>query len=77
MQSNLYYLLKNIFLVIDSYQYQMESKYQETSSLTNLFTENKFIGWLGLFIVFFSIFAIIIFQFLEWESYDKNKDQKD
>ena len=66
--------MKNIFLVIDSYQYQMESKYQETSSLTNLFTENKFLGWLGLFIIFFSIFAIIIFQFLEWESNDKNKD---
>ena len=66
--------MKNIFVVIDSYQYQMESKYQEASSLTDLFTENKFIGWLGLFIVFFSIFAIIIFQFLEWESNDKNKD---
>ena len=66
--------MKDIFLVIDSYQYQMESKYQETSSLTNFFTENKFMGWLGLFIVFFSIFAIIIFQFLEWESDDKNKD---
>ena len=66
--------MKNIFVVIDSYQYQMESKYQETSSLTNLFTENKFIGWLGLFIVFFSIFAIIIFQFLEWESNEKKKD---
>ena len=66
--------MKDIFLVLDSYQYQMESSYQETSSLTNLFTENKFIGWLGLFIVFFSIFSIIIFQFLEWESNDKNKD---
>ena len=66
--------MKDIFLVLDSYQYQMESSYQETSSLTNLFTENKFIGWLGLFIVFFSIFAIIIFQFFEWESNDKNKD---
>ena len=66
--------MKDIFLVLDSYQYQMESSYQETSSLTNLFTENKFIGWLGLFIVLFSIFAIIIFQFLEWESNDKNKD---
>ena len=67
--------MKHIFLVIDSYQNQMESKYQETSSLTTLFTENKFIGWLGLFIVFFSIFAIIIFQFLEWESSDNNKDE--
>ncbi len=66
--------MKDIFLVLDSYQYQMESTYQETSSLTNLFNENKFIGWLGLFIVFFSIFAIIIFQFLEWESNDKNKE---
>ena len=66
--------MKNIFLVLDSYQYQMESRYQETSTLTNLLTANKFIGWLGLFIVFFSIFAIIIFQFLEWESNDKNKE---
>ena len=66
--------MKDIFLVLDSYQYQMESSYQETSSLTNLFTENKFIGWLGLFVVFFSIFAIIIFQFLEWESNDENKE---
>ena len=67
--------MKDIFQVIDSYQYQMESKYQETSSLTNIFTENKFIGWLGLFIIFFSIFTIIIFQFLEWESIDKDKDK--
>ena len=66
--------MKDVFLILDSYQYQMESSYQETSSLTNLFTENKFIGWLGLFIIFFSIFAIIIFQFLEWESNDKNKE---
>ena len=66
--------MKHKFLVLDPYQYQMESRYQETSSLTSLFNENKFIGWLGLFIVFFSIFAIIIFQFLEWESNDKNKD---
>ena len=63
--------MKDKFLVLDTYQYQMESRYQETSSLTSLFTENKFIGWLGLFIVFFSIFAIIIFQFLEWESDNK------
>ena len=66
--------MKDIFLVLDTYQYQMESRYQETSSLTNLFTENKLIGWLGLFIIFFSIFTIIIFQFLEWESNDKNNE---
>ncbi len=66
--------MKHLFLVIDSYQYQMETRYQEKSSLTNLFTENKFIGWFGLFIVFFSIFAIIVFQFLEWENNENNKD---
>ena len=65
---NFYYLS-----IIDSYQYQMESSYQEKSMLTNLFTENKFLGWLGLFIIFFAIFAIFVFQFLEWESKDNNK----
>ena len=64
----LYYLS-----IVDSYQYHMESSYQEESMLTNLFTENKFLGWLGLFIVFFAIFAIFVFQFLEWESKDNNK----
>ncbi len=63
-----YYLL-----IVDSYQYQMESSYQEKSMLTNLFTENKFLGWLGLFIIFFAIFAIFVFQFLEWESKDNHK----
>ena len=66
-------LFKKYFLqVIDSYQYEMESTYQENSMLTNLFIENKFLGWLGLFIIFFSIFAIFVFQFLDWESKDKN-----
>ena len=65
--------LKRYFIqVIDSYQYEMESTYQENSMLTNLFIENKFLGWLGLFIIFFSIFAIFVFQFLDWESKDKN-----
>ena len=64
---------KKYFLqVIDSYQYEMESTYQENSMLTSLFIENKFFGWLGLFIIFFSIFAIFVFQFLDWESKDKN-----
>ena len=66
--------IKIYFLVIvDSYQYQMEANYKEKSMLTNLFTVNKFLGWLGLFIVFFSIFFIFVFQFLEWESKDNNK----
>ena len=68
-----YDLFKKYFLeIIDQYQYEMESKYQENSMLTNLFIENKFLGWLGLFMIFFSIFAVFVFQFLDWESKDKN-----
>jgi len=66
------FLIKCFLQVIDSYQYEMESTYQENSMLTNLFIENKFLGWLGLFIIFFSIFAVFVFQFLDWESKDKN-----
>ena len=60
--------------VIDLYQYEMESKYLEKSMLTNFFIDHKLIGCLGLFIIFFSIFAIFVFQFLEWESKDNSKD---
>ncbi|SVE46617.1 uncharacterized protein METZ01_LOCUS499471, partial [marine metagenome] len=60
------FFIKYFLEVIDSYQYEMESTYQENSMLTNLFIENKFLGWLGLFIIFFSIFAIFVFQFLDW-----------
>ena len=66
------FIKKYFIQVIDSYQYEMESTYQENSMLTNLFIENKFLGWLGLFIIFFSIFAVFVFQFLDWESKDKN-----
>ena len=66
------FFIKNFLQIIDSYQYEMESNYQENSMLTNLFIENKFLGWLGLFIIFFSIFAVFVFQFLDWESNDKN-----
>ena len=61
-------------MIVDSYQYQMESSYREKSTLTNLFTENKSLGWLTLFLVFFCIFFIFVFQFLEWESKDNNQD---
>ncbi len=66
------FFIRYFLEVIDSYQYEMESTYQENSMLTNLFIENKFLGWLGLFIIFFSIFAVFVFQFLDWESKDKN-----
>ena len=66
------FFIRYFLQVIDTYQYEMESTYKENSMLTNLFIENKFLGWLGLFIIFFSIFAVFVFQFLDWESKDKN-----
>ena len=67
-----HFFIRYFLQVIDSYQYEMESTYQENSMLTNLFINNKFLGWLSLFIIFFSIFAVFVFQFLDWESKDKN-----
>ena len=37
-----------IFEDVDTYQNQMEARYQEKSMLTDLFVENKFWGWMGL-----------------------------
>ncbi len=69
----LFFIKLYFLVVVDTYQYQMESNYKEQSTLTNLFTENKLLGWVMLFIVFFSIFSIFVFQFLEWESKDNNE----
>ncbi len=57
-----------LFYVI---QYEMESKYQEKSMLTDLFTENKFWGWAGLLAIFLSGCLIFIFQVRIWDEEDK------
>ena len=62
-----HFFIRYFLQVIDSYQYEMESTYQENSTLTNLFIENKFLGWLGLFIIF--IFTLPIKKL-------KNKNSK-
>ena len=69
--------MKEILLVLDSYQYQMESSYQEKSSLTNLFTENKFIGWLGLFMYFFQSLQLLFFNFLNGKVMTIIRNKKD
>ena len=55
--------MKNLLLlVVDTYQNQMEANYQEKSMLTNLFTENKFWGWIGLTAIAISI-GIVLWSF--------------
>ena len=59
-----------MFNFLEIIQYEMEAKYQEKSMITDLFTENKFWGWLGLFTVFLAICAIIFYQVQSWDEED-------
>ena len=59
---------------IGNIQNEMDARYQEKSMLTNLFTENKFLGWAGLLSIFVAICAIFYFQFQAWEQ--ENQEQK-
>ena len=52
-------------------QNEMDASYVEQSSLTNLFTEQKFLGWAGLISIFVAICAIFYFQFQAWEQEDQ------
>ena len=61
-----------MFCLLSSIQYEMDAKYQEKSMLTNLFTEHKFWGWAGLFLIFISICAILFFQVRSWEEEDQD-----
>tara|TARA_Y100001968_G_scaffold278888_1_gene274507 strand:- start:1501 stop:1725 length:225 start_codon:yes stop_codon:yes gene_type:complete len=54
-------------------QNEMDARYVEQSSLTNLFTEHKFWGWAGLLLIFVAIAAIFYFQFQVWEQEDKKQ----
>ena len=64
----------NFIIAADSWagniQNEMDARYLENSSLTNLFTENKFWGWAGLLSIFLALSAIFYFQFQAWEEED-------
>ena len=70
-------LIGNIKIAADVWagniQNEMDAKYTEKSSLTNLFTEHKFWGWAGLLSIFIAVCAIFYFQFQAWE--EENQDQ--
>ena len=72
-------LIGNFLIAVDAWtgniQNEMDARYVEKSSLTNLFTEHKFWGWAGLLAIFVAIAAIFYFQFQAWEQEDK-KDNK-
>ena len=73
------YLILNVYFAADAWtgniQNEMDAKYIEQSSLTNLFTENKFWGWAGLLAIFVSLAAIFYFQFQAWEQEDQEEEE--
>ena len=68
-------LISNIYFAADAWtgniQNEMDARYVEHSSLTNLFTVHKFLGWAGLLSIFVALAAIFYFQFLAWEQEDQ------
>jgi hypothetical protein len=73
------YLIENINFATDAWmgniQNEMDARYVEQSSLTNLFTEHKFLGWAGLLAIFVALAAIFYFQFQVWEQEDKEQEK--
>ena len=58
-----------------SIQDEMDAKYQEQSMLTDIFTEHKFLGWVGLFFIFITICAILFFQVRSWDEEDHERNR--
>ena len=72
-------LIKNFTIATDTWtdniQNEMDARYVEQSSLTNLFTEHKFWGWAGLLLIFVAIAAVFYFQFQAWEQEDQEQEK--
>ena len=72
-------LLRNIYFAADAWtgniQNEMDASYVEQSSLTNLFTEQKFLGWAGLLLIFVAIREYFIFNFKHGNKKIKNKNK--
>ena len=72
-------LIRNFTITADPWlgriQSEMDARYVEQSSLTNLFTEHKFWGWAGLLLIFVALAAIFYFQFQAWEQEDQEHEK--
>ena len=64
-----------MLILFGSIQDEMDAKYQEQSMLTDLFTEHKFWGWVGLFFIFITICVILFFQVRSWEEEDHGRNR--
>ena len=57
-------------------KYELLPEYTEKSQLTDLFTEHKFWGWLGLLIIFLLISSVLYFQLRIWDNEDKLENKR-
>ena len=57
-------------------KYELLPEYSEKSQLTDLFTEHKFWGWLGLLTIFLLICAVLYFQLKIWDGEDKSENKR-
>ncbi len=64
-----------MFSLLAVIQYEMEAQYKERSMLTDLFLENKFWGWVGLFTIFFAVCAIAFYQIRTWDEEDQDTNR--
>ena len=73
------YLIRSVYIAgfewTGNIQNEMDARYVEQSSLTNLFTEHKFWGWAGLLSIFLALAAVFYFQFQVWEQEDKKENR--
>ena len=57
-------------------KYELLPEYNEKSQLTDLFTEHKFWGWLGLLTIFILVCSVLYFQLKIWDNEDKLEIKK-
>ena len=57
-------------------KYELLPEYTEKSQLTDLFTEHKFWGWLGLLTIFLLICSVLYLQLKIWDNEDKSGNKR-
>ena len=57
-------------------KYELLPEYNEKSQLTDLFTDHKFWGWLGLLTIFILVCTVLYFQLKIWDNEDKLQTKK-
>ena len=63
-------------LILGYLKYDLLPVYAEKSQLTDLFTEHKFWGWIGLLTIFILICLVLYFQLKILDSEDRLENKR-